>query len=166
MNIGEILLSSAFIAAGIGVITYLSREWITTRLKESIGAEYKRALERYKQEIAWEERRKQQAAEIAKVLSMWLEHSYHPQKDVNDIRFELQQKYWEMVLWLDTPVLKALHAAFASASNPGLAHKEALIQVRRAFVGAHDMIQPDELYHWDAIPKPTPPDVEKSESCA
>lgn len=47
-----------------------------------------------------------------------------------------------MVLWLDPPVLKALHAAFASASNPGLAHKEALIQVRRAFVGAHDMIEP------------------------
>ena len=87
MNFGEILFSSALTAAGIGAIAYPSKEWNTTRLKESIGAVYKRALERYKQEIAWEERRKQQASEIAKVLSMWLKHNYHPLKEVNNIRF-------------------------------------------------------------------------------
>lgn len=38
MNYGEILFSSVFTAAGIGAIAYLSKEWNTTRLKESIGA--------------------------------------------------------------------------------------------------------------------------------
>lgn len=133
----------------------MSKEWFSTRLKESVAAEYKQAMELFKQRLTWEDRRKQQAVEIAELFSLWLQQSYDSRKDVNLIRYELQKKYWELALWLDEPVLQALHKAFRSASNPGIAHKEALIAVRRLIVGPDDGIRPEELFHFDAS-KPFP----------
>jgi len=77
---------------------------------------------------------------------------YDKKGDRNLNLYSLQRKYWELVLWLDAAVLQAVHNAFKQASNPGISHKEALITVRRKFVGNDDPIRAEELYHWDPVP--------------
>jgi hypothetical protein len=151
-NILNALLTSAFTTGALATLGFLLKEGVSALIKESISAEYERALERLKSQIAWEEKRKLQAAEIAELFSLWMKHNYYKEQDVNVIRYELQKKYWELALWLDAPVLQAVHKAFESAAKPGITHKEALIAVRRAYVGGDDPILPDELYHWNALP--------------
>jgi hypothetical protein len=155
MNWPEILSVSALTTVGVGALGFLSKEWISTRLKESVAAEYKEALEVFKQQLAWRELRKRQAVEIAELFALWMQHNYDSSKDVNLTRYDLQKKYWELALWLDEPILKAVHKAFQSAPNPGIAHKEALIEVRRLIVGKDDEIRAEDLFHFDAI-KPSP----------
>ncbi len=151
MNWSEILTTSVLTTAAI---TFLLKLWISVRLKESISAEYKKAVEEFKQQLGWEEKRRLQAAEIADMLSLWRGRSkYDKTKDENLDRYELQKKYWQLALWLDAPVLKAVHQAFASWENPGITHKTALIAVRRLFVGNDDPIQPDEIFSFDEVPK-------------
>jgi hypothetical protein len=151
MNWADIILTSGLTTVAMGALGFLLKEWVSTRLKESVGAEYKRALEVFKSEIAWEEKRKQQAAELAELFSIWIQANYDKQKDVNLIRYELQKKYWELALWLDAPVLQAVHGAFKTAEHPGIEHKEALIAVRKIYLGKDDPIRPEELFHWDAL---------------
>lgn len=151
MDWADIILTSGLTTAAIGALGFLLKEWVSTRLKESIGAEYKKALEVFKSEIAWEEKRKQQAAELAELFSIWMQANYDKQKDVNLIRYELQKKYWELALWLDAPVLQAVHEAFKTGEYPGIEHKKALIAVRRIYLGKDDPIRPEELFHWDAF---------------
>lgn len=127
-------------------IGFLLKQWISTRLKESISAEYKKALQVFKQQISWEDKRKQQASEIAELLSLWLKPSYDKKMDYNLGKYEFQKKYWQLALWLDAEVLDAVHNAFASANNPGITHKEALIAVRKLFIGKEDPIRPEHLY--------------------
>lgn len=63
MSLTDVLLTSGLTTIALtAVLVFLLKGWISTRLQESIGAEYKEALELFKQQIAWEERRKQQAA--------------------------------------------------------------------------------------------------------
>jgi hypothetical protein len=152
MNWPDIILTSGLTTAAMGVLGFLLKEWFSTRLKESVGAEYKKALEVFKNEIAWEERRKQQAAELAELFSIWMQANYDKEKDVNLIRYELQKKYWELALWLDAPVLQAVHDAFKAAAHPVITHKKALIAVRKIYLGKDDPIRPEELFHWDALP--------------
>jgi hypothetical protein len=146
------LTSGVMTSAILTCAFFLLKEWASQRLSESIGAEYKKALELFKQQIAWEEKRKQQAAEVADLFSLWLLANYDKTRDPNLINYELQKKYWELVLWLDAPVLQAVHEAFKSASNPGITHKKALIAVRRIYVGQNDPILPEELHHWNPLP--------------
>ena len=152
MNWPDILLTAAFTTAAMAALAFLLKEWISARLKESIVAEYKRALEVFKQELGWKEKRRLQAAEIADILSLWRgRFKYDKTKDENLDRYELQKKYWQIALWLDAPVLRAVNQAFASSDNPGITHKAALIAVRKIIVGNHDPIQPEELCHWEPV---------------
>jgi len=152
MNWSEILLTSGFTTAATAGLEILLKNWISVRLKESISAEYKKALEEFKQQLGWEEKRRLQAAEIADILSLWRgRFKYDKTKDENLDRYELQKKYWQIALWLDAPVLRAVHQAFASSDNPGITHKVALIAVRRLFVGKDAPIQPQDLQHWEPV---------------
>ena len=159
MDWSEIILTSGLTTAATGALGFLLKEWFSTRIKESVGAEYKKALEVFKSEIAWEEKRKQQAAALAELFAIWMQTNYDKEKNVNHIRYELQKKYWELALWLDAPILQAVHNAFKNAAHPGITHKEALIAVRKIYLGKDDPIRPEELFHWN----PLPVEPEKSE---
>jgi hypothetical protein len=152
MHWSDILLTSGLTTVAVAAVAFFLKAWISTCIKESIGAEYKKALELFKQRIAWEEKRKQQAAELAEFFSLWMQSHYDKKKDENLIRYEIQKRYWELALWLDAPVLQAVNEALKSASNPGITHKKALIAVRRIFVGDDDPILPEELFHWNPLP--------------
>jgi hypothetical protein len=81
VNWSEVLSVSAITTAGVGVLAFMSKEWLSTRLKESVAAEYKQAMELFKQRLTWEDRRKQQAIEIAELFSLWLQQSYDSRKE-------------------------------------------------------------------------------------
>jgi hypothetical protein len=154
-------LITAFATSGLLLLAlrFLAGNWIATRLKESISAEYQRALEQFKGELGWRARRKEQAAQIAELVSIFIRILHVPREEANALRAELQSKYWALALWLDAPTLRELNKAFIGAGEPGLQHKIALIQVRKLLVGQDDDIAPGELYHWDPLP-PIPPATE------
>lgn len=149
----DILLTSGLTTAATGTLGFLLKDWLSTRLKESISAEYNRALEVFKSEIAWEEKRKLQAAELANLFSLWMRHSYFPKEDENAILYKLQEKYWELSLYLDAPVLRAVHEALTTSGGSGtVKHVEALLKVRKLFLGPDDPILLDEMGFWSAKP--------------
>jgi hypothetical protein len=147
MNWTNILLTPAITVALIAALGFLFRSWVSTRLQESISAEYKKALEVFKQEIASEEKRKWQAAELANLFSIWVKKNYDKTYDKNISRYEVQKKYWELALWLDAPILKIVNEAFTTGD--GLSHKRALIAVRKIYLGKDDPIVAEDLIHWD-----------------
>jgi hypothetical protein len=152
MNWSDILVSSALTTTLIGLGTYFFKNWITTHIKESVAADYRKAFEQFKQRIAWDEKRKQQAAELAELLSLWVRGNFNQTGDPNLMRYELQKKYWESVFWLDAPVLRAINRAF-TAAEPTMAYREALIAVRRLYLGAEDPISAEELVQWTPVQK-------------
>jgi hypothetical protein len=150
--IGVLAASGLTGAIASAVVGFLLREWISSRIKESIAAEYARALEEFRSRVAWEQKRKEQASEVADVVSLWLKGNYDTKTDPNLTLYELQRRYWGLALWVDAPILRALHEALASPGNPGILHKKALIAVRKLYIGNDDPITPEELYHWPARP--------------
>jgi hypothetical protein len=157
MQLLETFVTSAVLTTALGLIL---KEWLSARIKESISAEYARALETFKSQIRWEEKRKEEAAEMAELFSLWLKSEYYPSENVDEIRYDLQLKYWRQLLWVDAPVLRAIHEAFKGAGEPGTGHKHALIAARKLLVGRDDPIAADELWHFDPVkylPRPQVP---------
>ncbi len=152
MHWTDILLTSTITTALTSALGFLLKEWIATRLKESISADYKKEFELFKQQITWEEKRKQQAAQVADLLSFFLAASYDKNIDRNLHRHELQKKYWELALWLDAPILRAINDALNHPSAPIPHIYKALLAVRQLLVAKDDTISPEELFRWD--PKP------------
>ena len=154
MNLLPIFTTSGMTAILLFALAYLSREWIKTRLQESIAHEYKKALEEHKESIQWESRRREQATQIAELISLWVVGSYDKTRDKNMDRYQIQKKYWELALWLEPSVLRALNKAFTGDPLATLRYREALITVRKAIVGGTDDIRPEELVHWNPVNDP------------
>jgi len=157
------LSSAAGLAVLLGVAAFLSKAWIEARLKESIKAEYDGQLEVLKKSLEWEERRRQQAAEVAELFSVWLRGNYHRGEDRNEQIYELQRKYWQLALWLDAPVLEAVNAAITTGGLPQEAYKRALILVRKRMLDEEaDPITWDQLKHFDPIEPPAAPPAQNA----
>lgn len=143
----------------IAVLGFLFKNWLLVRLKESVSDEYKRALEKFKEDQKWETRRREEATKVAEILSLWIQGPYlkNTTPEDNNARLHaLQGKYWELALWLDPAALRSLNATLILTGAPGEKHKEALIAVRRLIVGAEDDIAAKELVHWNPLPFSTP----------
>jgi hypothetical protein len=148
------LSSAAGLTVLVGVLVYLSRTWLEARLKESIKAEFDRAHESFKKSLEWEDRRRQQAAEVAELFSMWLRPNYDQSQDVNIQIYELQRKYWQLALWLDAPVFNAVNEAINTGGIPQETYKKALILVRKRMLEADDdPITWGQLRHFDPVPR-------------
>lgn len=93
---------------------------------------------------------------MAEIFSLWYAHNYDQTHDVNYYRYELQKKYWELSLWLDAPIFKAVNDALIT-SGPTIKHKEALSAVRKMLLdNPNDPIPPGDWCHWDAIQEGKP----------
>jgi len=103
----------------------------------------------FKARIVWENRRREQTSQIAELISLWIVRNYDKKRDKNQILYDTQKKYWELVLWLEAPQLRALNKAFRGG-GAGY-YKEALILARKKIVGAKDDVKVEELLHWDPI---------------
>jgi hypothetical protein len=68
----KIMLGASLPTLAIVVLFFLSREWASTRIRESIKAEYAEQLEAVKGALAWEARRRAEAAKVAEVLGLWV----------------------------------------------------------------------------------------------
>jgi hypothetical protein len=162
MNWSDIFASSGVTTLSLALLAFLAKDWISTRLREGVAAEYNRALATFKEELRWDVRRREQATQVAEVFSVFFAQSYDSSRDTNAIRLELQKKYWELSLWLDAPVLRQVNELFVQGGPAGLRHKEILVAVRKLIVGADDDVTADELVHWDPVKNPTQVSAETS----
>lgn len=126
---------------------------LTAIMTAAVGFVFSNRLYKDQQKMAWEEKRRQQAAEVGNLLSLFLLASYRIEADPNLHRYELQKKYWELALWLDAPVLRAVHNALAHPSDPIPDINKALVTVRQLLVAKDDMISPNEFFHWTPHPR-------------
>lgn len=88
-------------AAGLGVVMFLCRTWLTERLKQSINHEYALKLEEWKQ--AEQIRVKSEA--IASLLAEWMSFP--------DVQKTLNKLTFEAYLWLPTEILQLLTKTLA-----------------------------------------------------
>ncbi len=131
------------VTAGLLIIfAFLSRNWVATRISESIKHEYARALEVQKNKFQLQTEQRREAAKFAELVSLWL------RAKTDDDILEVQRKYWELALWLEPEVLRLVGRAFENV-KPGQGHFDALAAVRRVIRGADDDFRPEEFIRWD-----------------
>jgi hypothetical protein len=148
MNWPPIFTTAGMTAIFLSLFIFLTKNWIKARLEESIAHEYQKALERYKTSLQWESHRREQAVQIADMISVWVAPNYDPSLDKKKTMYETQRKYWELVLWLDPEVLKSLNKAFRGEESAVLHYKEAMIAVRKSLLGDSDDIEPKDIVTW------------------
>lgn len=137
MSWTEIFSTSGLTAVLLASLVFIAKKWFVNRLKES---------------IRWESVKKEKAAAIVEVLSLWLLHNYDKKLDRNLNRYELQRKYWELSLWLDAPTLRILNKALFKKDSAGISHKKALSAVRKLILGdRNDPVEAEEFIHWDPV---------------
>ena len=147
----EIIASSLSTSILIGILGFIFREWLTVRLIESVADEYKKSMEKFKDTLQWETRRREQAIKVANLISLWLLKEYDKSCDPNKNIYQVQEKYWELALWLDAPILRELNLLFIKKGPVGIKHKETLVAIRKIIVGNEDDVRAEELVHWDPI---------------
>lgn len=141
--LGIIFGTPLLCAVGMGIVAFLSREWISTRIRESVAAEYRNELGRLKDALGWETRRRAQAAQVAEVISLWERTADTSDEDA---RTRLNRIYSELALWLDRSALRELNKCLSYSE--GVTAKSALIAARKVIVGVADDIEPGELVYF------------------
>lgn len=150
----DFLIQPAITTALLALAGFVARDWLSARVREGVATEFKKEQERYSAELRWAEGRRQKAAQIADVISAWLSLEYDPNKRDSQAAFiEVEKKYWELALWLDTSTLRKLNQALLH--EPGVDYKEALAAVRVELVGDEDEpIRSEEFVHWEIPGRP------------
>lgn len=164
MNIGEILVAALtnafFTGCVLAALAFLGRSiierWITRDL-ERYKAELQVAniaeIEKLRAELKLDALKREKAAAIAEFVSLWIARKYDPSLDQNKNRWNVQRKYWELSLWLDTKMLRLLNQAI-TGEGPSK-YKEAFAEVRKYIVGEmDDDITPEEIVVWEPVESP------------
>lgn len=98
---GSFLLGFVSSSALIGVVIFLLKHWIVERLKSSLQKE----LEQFKAELLWDRKIREEAAKVAKYLSIAQSLSEHGSSRED---FALaNQLSWELAMWLPEDIYKA-----------------------------------------------------------
>jgi hypothetical protein len=140
----QVLTTSAVTAGLIGLATFLLKGLVMTRLKETVSYEYKRSFEEFKATLTREEKRRQQASEVGKLIGLWASGGYDKDIDQNRLRLDIQTRYWELALWLDAGLVRGINQALIQ-DRVGQLHKEALLAARKLLVGAEDDLTTADL---------------------
>lgn len=136
------------------VASLASKAWLKAKIKESVKSGYSESLEEIKDSLSWEGTRKKQATEVAEMFSLWHKWKYFPKDSQDPIKYELQKKYWELALWIDADILRAVNEAFetgnitSGVNNNENGHKEAMLKVRKLVVDKDDDISIEEVTHF------------------
>ena len=159
------------------VLGFLLKTWVSTKLTQSIASEYQRGVEKYKSELlgeienlkstlsrelesfkqasAWEQRRKEQSAYVADVLSLWCAPIYGIGEFGDKHRHELQRRWWTLAGWLDKDVFHAVQTVLMKGDSD-LNVQKAIVAARRVLAGADDPITPEDLVFFPKMPSHQP----------
>lgn len=141
-------------AISLLIVGFLARESIVARIRESVAAEFRREHEKYVAELKWEQSRREKASQIADVVSSWIALEHVPSKKADPQEYlDVQRKYWELALWLDTDSLEALNAALTR--REGAHYKLALAKVRTQLVEKGSRELPAEKWVHFPLPEQT-----------
>jgi hypothetical protein len=157
--LGPYLAGSATSLAVVIVVGFAAKTALSKRISESIASEFRKEHERfaanlrqehevYAQKLQWASSRRAKASEVADVISSWIALSHDSDKTHNVAAYlEVQKKYWELCLWLDTMSLRLLNDAMTA--RPGADYKHALIQARKVITGDDkDPFEAHEIVHF------------------
>jgi len=147
-DIGALLANgtvTVILLAGVGL---MAKTWIATRIKESIAAGYRQEHERLTAALRWDLARRERASLIADVVAAWIGLEYDPDKKASVPAYlDVQRRYLELALWLDTPALRSLNAALTRTQ--GADYKQAIAATRSLLVGEEpDPITAGEIVHF------------------
>ena len=132
MSVTDVLTTSVLTAALLGLGMVLVRTWGVARIEEK---------------VRWDAVKRERASATAEFLAAWIAHNYDPSKRTDVHRLEIQRKYWELMLWLDTETLRELNRALMG--EEGADHFVPLARVRQTIVGSGEApIRPEEIIRW------------------
>jgi hypothetical protein len=164
-----ILNGSPGAVLGMLLLGFLLRNVILTRLTASVALEHQRQLEQtklelsrqlegFKQDSVWQQRRREQSAHVAELLSLWCAPNYGIGEFGNRHRHELQRRWWALAGWLDTEVFHAVQVVLMRGNVDPLAAQRAIVAARRVLTGADDSVTPEDLVWFPTMPPPGPPE--------
>lgn len=144
MSVTDVLSTSVLTAALLGIGMFLVRTWGSARIEEK---------------VRWDALRRERASATAEFLATWVAPNYDPARRTDLHRLEIQQKYWELMLWLDTETFRELNRALTHDESTD--HFAALARVRQTIVGSGEApIEPAEIVRWPAQERLSPQDEE------
>ena len=145
---GTITWNAVIIFAVVfSIFLFICRHWLQAEIKESVAKGYRESLEEYKNSLAWQTKRKEQASEVAELFSLWHKWKYFPDEQKDQFKYELQNKYWKLAIWLDAPLFRAINNALDQSQDEN-SHKEAMLHARKLIVSESDDISVSEITHF------------------
>ena len=131
----------------VSFLVFFGKRWIQTKIKESVAKGYKESIEKYKDQLSWQSKRKEQSVEVAEFFSLHHKWKYFPEMNKDEIKYDLQRKYWNLAIWVDAPILRALNEHFDISTSDENAHKEVMVKVRK-LLHQNDDITANEITHF------------------
>jgi len=139
--------AALIIALFVSFLVFLAKHWFQAKIKESVAKGYKESIEKYKDDLSWQSKTKEQSVEVAEFFSLHHKWKYFPELTKDEVKYELQRKYWNLAIWVDAPILRAVNEHFDISTTNENAHKEVMIKVRK-LLHNNDDITADEITHF------------------
>ncbi|WP_072669381.1 hypothetical protein [Vibrio injensis] len=133
----EIIKTLGGASALIAIIVYCCKLVIDTSIKKS--------LEEFKSELAFEQKKREQAALVAEAIAEWVVHP----TEVDDIK-QLQKLVWEATLWLPDDLAKNFNDMLAHKEKTA---KEMLVDVKSHIWQKPTTLKPDDIVHFEVRKK-------------
>ena len=120
-------------SALIAIVVYCCKLVIDTSIKKS--------MELLKSELAFEQKKREQAALVAEAIAEWIAHP----TEVEDIK-HLQKLVWEATLWLPDDLAKNFNDMLAHKEKTA---KEMLVAVKSHIWQQPTTLKPDDIVHFE-----------------
>ena len=117
----------------IAIVVYCCKLVIDTSIKKS--------MELLKSELAFEQKKREQAALVAEAIAEWIAHP----TEVEDIK-HLQKLVWEATLWLPDDLAKNFNDMLAHKEKTA---KEMLVAVKSHIWQQPTTLKPDDIVHFE-----------------
>ena len=123
------------VAIGLGAVLWLTKQWIATRLIQSVRHEYDTKLEEIRRDMAVRDR----ASLVAELIAEWGSNPNDPKK--------LNRLTYEAFLWLPAGIARDVSMCFSKQPDAPTP-KEILVRVRKHLLGPGDDLAPDVILHF------------------
>lgn len=117
----------------IAIVVYCCKLVIDTSIKKS--------MELLKSELAFEQKKREQAALVAEAIAEWIAHP----TEVEDIK-HLQKLVWEATLWLPDDLAKNFNDMLTHKEKTA---KEMLVAVKSHIWQQPTTLKPDDIVHFE-----------------
>lgn len=144
---------AAIAAGGVGgtIVIFLVREWLSERLKQSIGAEYARQLELHKKELELRLTDQVRVRKMYEDLSMSLEEAFGRMKSQDPVELSIafNKMFALLALYAPDDVYRSVKDAFYLAGTKTVYASQfrpvVYYALRKSLLGEQTRIRPEDL---------------------